>query len=72
MPRRNHTPPHNRYDPTPLAHTTPKRAFASKQAAEQAIKELEKYHLELTLHAYRSPVDGKWYLSSNTTTDERL
>jgi hypothetical protein len=70
MPRRNHTPLHIRYDPTSLAHTTPKKPFASKHLAEQAIKELQKYHFELTLHTYRSPVDGKWYLSSNATTDE--
>lgn len=64
MPRRNRAPRHDRYDPTPLAHTTPKRVFASKHAAEQAAKELRKYDLDLKLSVYQSPTDGKWYLSS--------
>jgi len=64
MPRHNRTPPHQPYDPTPLAHSQPKRAFRSKQEAERAVREIQKYNIEIELSTYRSPTDGKWYLSS--------
>lgn len=64
MPRKNHTTPHRRYDTAPLAHTSPKRAYPSEQAAKRAIAEAQKYSLDLQLYPYKSPVDGKWYLSS--------
>jgi len=64
MPRRNNTPPHQPYNSSRLAHSTPKRVYASKRAAETAAKEGMKYNLELQLSVYQSPTDGKWYLSS--------
>lgn len=68
MPRRNHTPKHARYDPTPLAHTARKRAFATKRDAEAAVRKLQAYDINLQLSVYQSPIDGKWYLSSRTNT----
>lgn len=63
MARKNHTPPHHYY--TPRTATAPeKKRFASRQAAERAIRELQKYHLDLELDIYQSPVDGGWYLTS--------
>ncbi|MEO5949560.1 MAG: hypothetical protein ABIP74_04080 [Candidatus Saccharimonas sp.] len=70
MPRRNRTIPHTTYNAHSLAHTQPKRAYQTKQAAETAIKESEKYNLELTLHSYQSLVDGKWYLSSKQKSNK--
>lgn len=68
MPRRNHTPPHQPYDPSPLTHSQPKRAFQSKRAAEAAAKAIMRYELDLELYVYQSPTDGKWYLSSGPNT----
>lgn len=64
MPRRNNTQPHNRYDPSPLAHSQPKRMFQTKRDAESAAREAMRYNIDLELYAYQSPIDGKWYLSS--------
>jgi hypothetical protein len=63
MPRRNNTPKHVPYEPRTAAAPLKKR-FGSKQAAEFAIKEQQKYHLDLELSVYQSPVDGGWYLTS--------
>jgi hypothetical protein len=63
MPRRNNTPKHIPYEPESAAAPLKKR-FSSKQAALQAIKELQKYHLDLELSTYQSPIDGGWYLTS--------
>lgn len=67
MPRKNHTPPHTPYHPR-TAHAPEKKRFASKQAAERAIRELQKYRLSLELGIYQSPVDGGWYLTSKQST----
>lgn len=64
MPRRNHTPKHEPYQPRTAAAPLKKR-FISRQAAQLAIKELQKYHLDLELDIYQSPVDGGWYLTSS-------
>lgn len=63
MPRRNRTPKHDYYV-NKTAHAPQKKRFPSKQAALDAIRELQKYHLELELDVYQSPVDGGWYLTS--------
>jgi len=63
MPRRNNTPKHTPYEPKTAAAPLKKR-FPSKQAAQNAIKELQKYNLDLELSTYRSPTDGGWYLTS--------
>lgn len=63
MPRKNRTPKHTYYQPTTAA-TPEKKRFPSRQAAEQAIRELQKYHLDIQLAVYQSPVDGGWYLTS--------
>lgn len=63
MPRRNKTPQHKPYEPR-TAGAPLKKRFASEQAAKNAIKELQKYHLDLELSVYRSPDDGGWYLTS--------
>lgn len=63
MPRKNRAPKHIPFIPQP-ANEQGKRRFASKQAAERAIKELQKYQLDLELHVYQSPTDGGWYLTS--------
>lgn len=63
MPRRNNTPKHIPYEPKTAAAPLKKR-FPSRQAALQAIKELQKYNLDLELSTYQSPVDGGWYLTS--------
>ena len=69
MPRKNNTPKHQPY--LPRTATAPfKKRFASRQAALLAIKELQKYHLELALDVYQSPVDGGWYLTSDTRADD--
>lgn len=65
MPRRNHTPKIEQYKPRVSAQS-PKKRFVSRQAALTAIKELQKYHLELELRVYQSPDDGGWYLTSKT------
>ncbi|MCA0227992.1 hypothetical protein LCH21_00865 [Patescibacteria group bacterium] len=65
MPRRNRTPKHQPYQPTTAAAPLKKR-FASKQAAARAVVELSKYHLDLQLDIYQSPVDGGWYLTTAT------
>jgi len=64
MPRRNHTPKHTPYTPNTAAAPLKKR-FPSRQAALLAIKELQKYHLDLELDIYQSPIDGGWYLTSH-------
>ena len=69
MPRRNKMIPHQRNNFTALAHTAPKRAFVSKQTAEQAVQEAARYNPDLKLYTYQTPVDGKWYLSSKKTTN---
>lgn len=48
-----------------------KKRFASKQAAEKAVKELQKYHLDLELSTYQSSVDGGWYLTSSSASSNR-
>lgn len=63
MPRRNHTPKHVPYQ-NKTATAPLKKRFPSRQAALAAISELQKYHLDLELSVYRSPVDGGWYLTS--------
>jgi len=63
MPRKNKTIPHQPYQPKSAAAPLKKR-FASRQLALQAIKELKKYHLDISLSAYQSPIDGGWYLTS--------
>jgi len=63
MPRRNNTPKHVPYEPNTAAAPLKKR-FPSRQAALQAIKELQKYNLDLELSTYQSPIDGGWYLTS--------
>lgn len=63
MPRKNHTPKHSYYQPKTAAAPEKKR-FASRAAAQKAIKELQKYHLDLELDIYQSPIDGGWYLTS--------
>jgi len=68
MPRKNSRPKHQPYQPRTAAAPLKKR-FASRQAALSAIKELQKYHLELELDIYQSPVDGGWYLTSRKQTD---
>lgn len=65
MPRRNKTPKTTRKSLAALAHSSDKKAFASKQQAERAAKEAMRYNVELELHVYQSPLDGKWYLSSS-------
>lgn len=70
MPRKNHTIPHQRYQPT-SATAPKKKRFPSKQAAERAIRELQKYHLDLELDIYHSPVDGGWYLTSKRSFSDR-
>ncbi len=63
MPRRNR--PQKQPPKYSAPHTTQsKTRYASRQAAEQAAKEQMKYHLDLVLHAYQSPTDGGWYLTS--------
>lgn len=64
MPRRNRTPKHEPYQPRTAAAPLKKR-FASRQTAQLAIRELQKYHLDLELDIYQSPVDGGWYLTSS-------
>ena len=64
MPRRNHTPKHEPYQSRTAAAPLKKR-FVSRQAALQAIKELQKYHLDLELDVYQAPTDGGWYLTSH-------
>ncbi|QCT39770.1 hypothetical protein GWK73_01635 [Candidatus Saccharibacteria bacterium oral taxon 955] len=63
MPRKNRTPKHKPYQPR-SATTPDKRRFLSRDAALRAIKELQKYHLDLELDIYQSPIDGGWYLTS--------
>ncbi len=63
MPRKNNTPKHQPYQPRTAAAPVKKR-FVSKSAALAAIKELQKYHLDIELTIYQSPVDGGWYLTS--------
>ena len=63
MPRRNHTPKHEPYQPHTAAAPLKKR-FVSRQAALLTIKELQKYNLDLELSVYQSPVDGGWYFTS--------
>ena len=67
MPRKNRTQPHSRYQHK-SAHAPDKKRYASKQAVERAIRELQKYHLDLELSYYQSPVDGGWYLTSRTSS----
>lgn len=67
MPRKNHTSKHDYYKPR-TATAPEKKRFASKQAAERAIRELQKYNLDLELDVYQSPVDGGWYLTSRHAT----
>ncbi len=71
MPRHNHTQPHIRYDPVHLSHTQPKRAFSSKQAAELAIQDIQKYQPDIKLYVYRSPIEGTWHLSSKRDNTNR-
>ncbi len=61
VPRRNRQSKHQPY--MPPAPAQPKTRYASQQAAEHAIKELQKYQLDLELRAYRSSTDGGWYLT---------
>ena len=68
MPRKNKTPKHQPYQPRTAAAPLKKR-FSSRQAALLAIKELQKYQLELELDTYQSPVDGGWYLTSRKQSD---
>ena len=63
MPRRNNTPKHIPYQ-NKSASAPLKKRFASRNAALAAIKELQKYHLDLELNVYQSPNDGGWYLTS--------
>ena len=63
MPRKNKTPKHQPYQPRTAVAPLKKR-FSSRQAALLAIKEVEKYHLDIALDIYQSPVDGGWYLTS--------
>jgi len=65
MPRRNNTPKHLPYEPRTAAAPLKKR-FISKQATLLAIQELQKYHLDLELSVYQSPVDGGWYLTTTS------
>lgn len=48
MPRRNRTPKHTPYQ-NKSACAPQKKRFTSRQAALNAIKELQKYHLDLEL-----------------------
>jgi len=68
MPRRNKTQKIARQPYLPAESAMHKKRFASKQAAENAIKELQKYHLDLELHVYQSQVDGSWYLTSGNAS----
>lgn len=68
MPRKNKTPEHQPYQPRTAAAPLKKR-FSSRQTALLAIKELQKYQLELELDTYQSPVDGGWYLTSRKQSD---
>lgn len=70
MPRKNRAQPHVRYQPN-SAHAPEKTRYASKAAAERAIREIRKYHLDAKLTVYQSPVDGGWYLTSTRSTEDR-
>ena len=63
MPRR-HKSTIRRQPPLLSSRESSKVAYASKRAAEAAIREHAKYNLEVTLRAYQSPQDGKWRLTS--------
>lgn len=65
MPRRNKTAVVKRADFTTLTHTKQKTAYKSKSEAERAIQNVARYTFDVQLHAYQSPTDGKWYLSSS-------
>lgn len=67
MPRKNRTRPHQPYQPK-TAFAPEKKRFASRAAALRAVKELQKYHLDLELDVYQSPVDGGWYLTSKQSS----
>ena len=64
MPRRNNTPKHEPYQ-SHTAGAPLKKRFVSRQAALLAIRELQKYQLDLELSTYQSPDDGGWYLTSH-------
>lgn len=68
MPRRNRTKPHVPYEPK-TAHAPAKKRFASRDEALRAIKELQKYNLDLKLSTYQSPVDGGWYLTTSRSSE---
>lgn len=70
MPRRNRTPKHTPYQ-NKSARAPQKKRFVSRQAALNAIKELQKYHLDLKLDIYQSPADGGWYLTSRTSSADK-
>lgn len=65
MPRRNNTPKHIPYHKNLSPNEATKRKFKTKHDAEQAIKELQKYHLDIDLKVYKSEFDGAWYLTSS-------
>ena len=48
----------------PLAHKTAKRAYASKHQAQQAAQNVMRYDIDTIITTYQSPIDGKWYLTS--------
>ncbi|MBP6038341.1 MAG: hypothetical protein KA604_03320 [Candidatus Saccharimonas sp.] len=61
MPRSHSTPKIIRYKPNSSEQS--KTRYATKRAAENAIKDLQMYHLDLNLRTYQSPTDGGWYLT---------
>ncbi len=68
MPRKNNTPKHIPYE-SRTARAPLKKRFVSRQAALAAIKELQKYHLELELDVHQSPVDSGWYLTTKKSSE---
>jgi len=70
MPRKNRTPKHIPYQNN-SARAPQKKRFVSRQAAQNAIKELQKYHLDLELDIYQSPADGGWYLTSHRSSVQK-
>ncbi len=60
MPRKNHSTPHQYYQPP--RHEAGKRRFATKHQAEQAATEQMLLKPELELFVYKG-LDGGWYLT---------
>lgn len=64
MPRRNRTPSLQRMQANSGDARTSKTRYATRQAAENAIRESRKYNIDVELYTYQSLEDGGWYLTS--------